>query len=97
MTQECGRKSNWHKKLVKARLWNAAKPFGILGEPDLIAAVHNKLLFLQSSMQLFMMLAGRYSCKAMTPVVHTCLNASSHVSREAAQEGLRQLGLSMEA
>ncbi|KAL3146239.1 hypothetical protein ABBQ32_002942 [Trebouxia sp. C0010 RCD-2024] len=31
MTQECGRKSKWHKKLVRANLYNKAKPFGILG------------------------------------------------------------------
>lgn len=36
MTQECGRKSSWHKKLVKADVWNEEKPFGILGEPCLL-------------------------------------------------------------
>ena len=36
MAQECGRKSSWHKKLVKADVWNEAKPFGILGESCLL-------------------------------------------------------------
>lgn len=38
MTQECGRKSRWHKKLVKPKVWKRAKPFGLLGESYVLAA-----------------------------------------------------------
>ena len=44
MTQESGRKSNWHKRLVKAKVWNKAKPFGILGEPCLFQYLTYKCL-----------------------------------------------------
>ncbi|KAL3157125.1 hypothetical protein ABBQ38_001369 [Trebouxia sp. C0009 RCD-2024] len=42
MTQECGRKSKWHKKLVKANLWHKAKPFGILGSTLLMLHRQNQ-------------------------------------------------------
>ena len=38
MTQEAGRKSKWHKKLVKEHVWQEQKPYGIPGTSCIMTA-----------------------------------------------------------